>query len=138
MDEQEKPKFEISLGPADIHRAPEFVNRYANHVVLQAAIWDVKMLFGQLDQTVGKNAVVQDTAVTLPWTQVKIFSYLLQQQLIAHELQFGRIIVPQGIVAAPQDIPEEVKNQVPVLAEVETAVKSLYGAFLDANPEAKS
>lgn len=136
--DQEEPKFEISLGPADVHRAPEFINRYANHVVLQASIWDVKILFGQLDQNVGKNSVVQDTAVTLPWTQVKIFSYLLQQQLIAHEMQFGRIVVPQGIVPPPGDMPEGAKEKIPVLAKIEDAMKSLYGEFLDANPEAKS
>ena len=56
----------------------DFRNTYANNVLFETSVWDLKMIFGQLDQRLGQNAVVQHTAVAVPWPQVKIMKAIGQ------------------------------------------------------------
>jgi hypothetical protein len=75
---------------------------YANNVFFEPSAWDLKLILGQLDQRQGKNVIKQHTAVTLPWTQIKLLSYWLRGYVEYHETLHGKIVVPSN--AIPPDI----------------------------------
>src|SRR5580704_9847036 len=84
------------------HRTTDdFVARYANNTYFEASLFDLKLIFGQSDQKAGPNVVNQHTSITLPWPQVKIALYFLNNQLAGYEAVHGRIVVEHGIVPAP-------------------------------------
>jgi len=91
-----------TLQPAD-----DFSSAYANHSFLEPSFWDLKMIFGQLDQSVDPLVVEQHTAITMAWAQVKVFSYFLRLQLAAHEMAHGKIKLPENIVPAEIVAPTE-------------------------------
>jgi hypothetical protein len=54
----------------------DLVSLYANNVMYEASVWDLKLIFGQLDQKVaekqqGQATVDYHSAITLPWSTVK-------------------------------------------------------------------
>jgi hypothetical protein len=87
-------------------REEEFPTLYANNLQVEASIWDLKVLFGILDQSVQPNRVVQHTAINLPWTQVKLIGYFLRLAVALHEAENGKIIIPVSV--KPPD-PAELK-----------------------------
>jgi hypothetical protein len=120
----------------DHRRSEEFQSKYANNVFLQSTAWDLTMNFGEVDQTIGPNTVIQHTGVTLPWPQVKILQYYLQVHLAAHELDHGRITIPKGVIV---DIPAPTKEQIkeyPNAVQLHNIWSKLHDDFLTANPEA--
>jgi len=54
-------------------RVEDFVNYYANNVQFEASSFDLKVIFGQLQQSHGTQ-VLQECAVTVPWVQAKLLS----------------------------------------------------------------
>src|ERR1700691_3791765 len=90
----------------DVRRSEELVERYANHVSFEMSVWDLKLIFGQLDQQLGPQTVIQHTAMTLPWPQVKILHHILGSNLVVHEMLNGRVRVPPGIVPNPTALKE--------------------------------
>lgn len=87
---------------------------YANNVFYELSSWDLKLIFGQLDQRDGKVKVVQHSAITLPWPLVKLMVFWLRGQIEYHERLNGRIEVPPPVI--PQELPpltEEAKKQDP-------------------------
>lgn len=120
----------------DVRREEDFVLKYANHVGTEPNGWDVKVLFGRVDLSVGPNVVFQHSAVSLPWPTVKVLIYLLQLQLIAYEGTNGHVPFPQGgITEIPRTIPGEVAAFRNAKAIHERILK-LYDEFMQANPEA--
>jgi hypothetical protein len=124
--------------PIDYRRDEEqFIEGYANNVFLEPSAWDLRLIFGQIQPAKGPNVVVQHTAITLPWSQVKVLSYLLQFHLtLAEELVNGKIAVPKGVITPPVRPPEEVEKQFPNARKLFEAVRKLYDDFVTANPEA--
>jgi hypothetical protein len=117
-------------------RTDTFRNEYADNVFLESTAWDLKMVFGQIDLSLGPNAVVQHTGITLPWPQVKVLQYFLQVHLTAHEMQYGHLMVPPGIV---QQFPPPTKEQIkdyPNALLLHKALVKLREEFLADNPEA--
>jgi hypothetical protein len=137
MDKSETDAGKAAPG-IDFRRDQEFLNRYANNIYLESTIWDLKITFGQTDLAAGHNAVVQHTAITLPWPYVKIFAYLLQTHLTAREVEDGRIPVPKNIVAAPPtEMPKEFVGKLKHPKEGMEAIQKLWKEFITANPEVK-
>jgi hypothetical protein len=101
-------------------RTADFVAHYANYSHIESSIWDAKILFGQTDQAMG-NTVPINSAVTLPWPQLKVLSYFLSVHVLAYETDNGRIVIPQGIIPPPSP---------------NATFKELYDKFIAANPEA--
>lgn len=93
-DESTKPGFEIS---------EDFSDAYANHVYYESSTWDLKLIFGQLDQSGKEPKVVQHTAITIPWALAKIASYWLRGIVESQELVNGKISVPNNII--PPELP---------------------------------
>ena len=114
-------------------RAEDFISRYANNSLLQGSAWDLKIIFGELDQSTGPNSVIQHTAITLPWNQVKTLIYFLQLQLASQESERGKVHIPKEVVAhIPKEPPKEIKDVNPKSWE---AIYGLYQELLAENPE---
>ncbi len=95
---QSPPKFE---------RDDEFASLYANHIWYETTVWDLKLIFGQLDQTIGPNVITQHTAIALTWLQVKIMSYYLQANLAIYEAGHGTIKIPSEVLPPEPPAPSE-------------------------------
>ncbi len=84
--------------PSGFERVEDFYTDYANNVYLEGSVWDLKLIFGQLDQSTNPVITEQRAAITIPWRQAKILNYLLSIHIRAHELDNSRITIPQSIV----------------------------------------
>lgn len=116
-------------------RSEEFVVKYANNVQFELGPWDLRMLFGQLESAIGPNGVMQHTAITMPWPQVKIMSYFLEINLMIHEHLNGRVTVPGGIIPSP-DVIKIGSGQFGDEETVEKLMLARYEDFIKTNPEA--
>jgi hypothetical protein len=128
--------------PALIHyerlSEDKFFEGYANNVVFESSAWDLRFIFGKLDQSMGSNAntVIQHAAITLPWSQVKAGLYFLQLHLAVHELINGKVNVPKGVVPLPKPPTEDQLKTLEHANEVFELARELFKRFSEANPEA--
>jgi hypothetical protein len=94
--------------------ADEVYEAYANNVYFESSSWDLKLIFGQLDQSEGKVRIVQHSAITVPWAQAKLMVYWLRGQIEAHELVNGEIHIPPPVIPQPlPPITDEIKKSDP-------------------------
>src|SRR5882724_6093981 len=97
--------------PLQFKRVEDFISRYANNVNLEVSVWDLKLLFGELQQPLGESGFVEHhTAITIPWLQVKILSLYLQLNLLLHEAINGKINVPLNVMPPIQPPDEDVTD----------------------------
>lgn len=112
-------------------KTDDFRSEYANNSLLQVSNWDLKIIFGELDQSKGPNDVIQKVAITLPWPQAKVLSYFLTLNLITHEAVNQREVIPSGIIPPlPKEAPPG------VTAEAFRKAREFYDKFIAENPEA--
>ncbi len=128
-NERTSPQKGIQYKPSE-----EFVNLYANNAQLLSSNWDLEITFGQLDQKQGPNVVVQTGSVTLPWPAAKVLWYFLTLHLMGHEFDFGRVIIPAGII--PEFPAQKSKEFASIKEEAFQAVRRFYLDFIKTNPEA--
>ena len=84
---------------------------YANNVFIEESVWDLKILFGQLEQHTGRAEVRWHSAMTLPWSQAKILSYLLDAFIATYETTNGEIHVPEAVrPPRPPDPPADLDD----------------------------
>jgi hypothetical protein len=89
-------------------REEDFESLYANNVQLEVSVWDLKLIFGELDQRTDPATINQHTSVSIPWIQVKLLSYLLQANMALYENRNGPIRIPPEVVPpAPQTVFDE-------------------------------
>ena|ERR1039458_42906 len=82
-------------------RAQNFLARYANNVNYETSVFDLKIVFGELAQPIGKKAFVeQHTSVTLSWLEAKIAALFLCMNVAMHENKFGTLDIPSGTLPA--------------------------------------
>jgi|ERR1035441_7450252 hypothetical protein len=98
-------------------RDEDFESLYATNVNFEPSVWDLKLIFGQLDQSSGRAVVKQHTAISVPWIQVKLMAYYLEAQLAIHDIDFGAVIVPPSLIPPSPD-PTSPEIQGNELAEV--------------------
>ncbi|MCX6636366.1 MAG: DUF3467 domain-containing protein [Acidobacteria bacterium] len=103
MDEQQSTAKQTSSAP--LTPEPDFDDVYANNSRFEISAWDLKIHFGQLDQSSGQATVDWNTAITVPWTQAKLLSYFLQLNIAIYEAENGKIQLPRGIVPPPPEPP---------------------------------
>lgn len=84
-----------------LHRSEEFESLYANNLHFEASVWDLKLIFGQLDQA--KSCIEQHTAITMPWVHAKIAAYYLLVNILVHQAQEGHIDLPARVLPARPD-----------------------------------
>ena len=61
----------------ELERRPhDFNSEYANNTLFEPTVWDLKIIFGELFRSRDGKASDVDwhTAITMPWSQVKLFS----------------------------------------------------------------
>jgi hypothetical protein len=89
----------------------DFASLYANNVRFESSVWDLKLIFGQLDQSTGGEEVEQHTAMTLPWTTAKLMVHFLQLNIAIYELENGKIrINPRVFPPEPAPLPSGFEN----------------------------
>jgi hypothetical protein len=104
---------------------------YANNVYLESSVWDLKLIFGQLDQSTSPVTTEQRAALTIPWMQAKLLSYLLSVHVLAHETGCGKIAVPDAVLPPPITPPtEEAIKADPSVQEFYRQAETLYNQFL--------
>jgi hypothetical protein len=86
-----------------VRRSEEFASLYANNVQYESSVWDLKMVLGELDQSVTPNAVEQHTAVILPWQQAKLAAYFLIVNTMIYEATNGKMPFPSRIIPQRPD-----------------------------------
>ena len=84
--------------PLEFRRAGDFVSLYANNVQFETSLWDLKLIFGLLNQHEGKEVIQQHTSVNIPWLQAKLGSLYLQMILVAYEISNGKISIPPQLL----------------------------------------
>jgi hypothetical protein len=111
-------------------KAPNFISTYANNIYLESSTWDLKLIFGQLDQSEGTSSVKQHVAVTIPWTQAKLLSFFLRVHLRAEEKQDGKIHIRPDVRPTEMDLPTEEQMKDPDFMEFYEFVKKLREEFI--------
>src|ERR1700678_738157 len=91
---------------ATFTRHENFESWYSNNVQFFASEWDLKLIFGEMEQQDGKIIVQQHTAIVESWLQVKIMHYWLTLQLAVYEFAHGTIPVPPSVMP-PEPAPPE-------------------------------
>lgn len=101
-----------------------FISEYANNSLFEPSVWDLKIIFGQLIRAKdGKPGVDWHTAITLPWPQVKLFSYYLQINLAMHEFENGAVKVPERLYPADLTPTEDERKDKERMVMLETLQK---------------
>ncbi len=75
----------------------DFQEIYANILVSEPAVWDLRIRLGTLDQSVQPIKVNYHTALNIPWAQAKLAAFYLRVVLAAHEAQNGKIPIPASV-----------------------------------------
>ena len=118
----------------EFQKRDDFTKSYANHVQLLSTNWDLELLFGQIDSSQGPNVVIQHESVTLPWAQAKLLLYFLRSHVEGHEAEFGRLVIPPGIVPKiAAKLPPEFEG---IGQEKWNLLRKNFEDFIAANPEA--
>src|SRR5579864_7032035 len=132
MAEQEKEQTssqqnQQTFAPLVFFRDPEdFEALYANNVQAESSLWDLKVIFGILDQSSEPHKVVQHTSINLPWTQIKLLSFLMRLNIAIHEASNGKIFIPQSVM--PPD-PEKLELSA-IPAELRQKLSAIYKDWL--------
>jgi hypothetical protein len=126
----EDTKTQETAKAPDFTRHEEFTSLYANDIQFEGSQFDLKLIFGELDQLSGKTWIKQHTAMTIPWIQAKLALYYLQIQVAAFEFQNGKIKIPGDLL--PEEMAEltEEQKQVPRAEELWKAIKILRDQFV--------
>jgi hypothetical protein len=122
----------------DARRTDDFTSRYANNVQFEPTLWDLKLVFGQTDQKVGPMTVLQHSAITLSWPEVKVLIYFLRSHLAGHEAQVGVIPLMSGIVFPPSEEmpPGLAATHHEVWKKALDAMNKVFHEFVQENPSA--
>jgi hypothetical protein len=114
MEEQTTPQMTFS-------RDEDFASLYANNVQFETSVWDLKLIFGQLNQAKGTSVVEQHTAMSVSWLEAKLLAYFLTVNLVLHQTQNGEVKVPASVIpprpdASNPELDDTVKNMLVYLA----------------------
>jgi hypothetical protein len=115
----------------EFHRTEDFAEVYANNVNFEPSVFDLKILFGQLNQAFDPNIIEQHTAVTMVWTEVKLMLHFLTIQLAAFEEVHGKILLPPSVLPpAPQEPDEELAKAEPRSVLIYQLIKRIHDEFV--------
>jgi hypothetical protein len=112
------------------HRTEEFESLYANNVLFEANVWDLKMIFGELrsGQT-GAPEIAQHTSIAIPWAVAKIACIYLAINIIGFEEKNG----PGAIRLVPSMLQMLSLNE---RAKADPRIMTIFTALMSVgNPE---
>lgn len=97
-------------------RTADFADVYANNVRFESSVWDLKSVFGVLDQGTPNNVAIPPsvrfhTAIAVPWVQAKIMAYNMYLNVMFHEHTDGTIKIPASVM------PPSLETLIPTMAE---------------------
>ena len=108
-------------------KGDKLTRAYGNNVRFEPSVWDLKILFGQLEQHTGTPEVTMHTAVTIPWATAKVLEYYVRANVAYCEKTFGPIKVPEFAVPAIPEAPsEEVTQSQPDALELWRIYKDIH------------
>jgi len=114
--------------PVEFVRDEDFESLYANSVISEISVWDLKLVFGILDQSKIPHRVVQHTSINIPWVQAKLWAYWTHTLLAVHEHQNGKVTIPASILPPdPATVPTEGLDVPPELRE---KLSQIYKTFI--------
>ena len=79
-------------------RTREFSEKYANNVRFESSVWDLRLLFGLLDQSGTPTTVQQHTTINVPWQHAKLMTYFLYVNVLLYESVHGRIKIADSVM----------------------------------------
>jgi hypothetical protein len=103
--------------PLKYERTEQFVSSYANSLILESTAWDIKLIFGLVEQVAGtmpaEAVVKQHLAVTIPWSHAKLALFWLRLQVEAAEasvkakIPIRSDLLPPEVSQLPRLTPEQ-------------------------------
>ena len=120
------PEAEKKLEPK---RVEDFASLYSNNVYFESSEWDLKMIFGQLNQV--ESVIEQHSAITMPWSEAKITAYYLLVNVIFREAKIPIQLSPGVVPARPDPSDREVTPDKKALVEYMAWV---HNQFFGPNP----
>jgi hypothetical protein len=125
MSEEQTDRLQAVSG-AKYERDQDFASLYANNIVLEPSVWDLKLIFGQLEQHTGSPVISQHTAVAIPWIQAKLLEFYLRLFIAYQEKGQGPIKIPAALI--PSIVPpteEQIKTD-PATSSIFETYKKLH------------
>ena len=107
--EPETPPTTPASPQGQLIRDEDFTSLYANNIRFEGSVWDLKLLFGELDQSIKSDTtevVVIHTGMTIPWATAKLGLYYLGVQIALHEIQSGKIAINPRMLPPPPNPPD--------------------------------
>jgi hypothetical protein len=123
----------VSPDESLVKKAEDFMDFYANNALLQSTLWDLRILFGQVDQTLKDSPSIYNLSVRIPWPQVKLMLYFLTLHLSGYETKNGRIKLPPGMVPEFPTCPPQGGEP----DDEWRALRRVWEQFVAENPEAQ-
>jgi hypothetical protein len=123
--------------PAQVERSEHFFSTYANTIFFEATAWDLKLIFGQVEQMTSNppnpptGKVMQHLAVTIPWPQAKLALFWLRVQVEAAEITVkAKIPIRSDLI--PPEVPALTPEQEndPNVREFQELYRRLREEFL--------
>lgn len=83
-------------------KVEDFASLYANNTRFESSVWDLKILFGELNQSEGadKPVIELHTAMTIAWPTAKIMAYFLVMNCVFQQANTGPIRIPPHALPA--------------------------------------
>jgi len=102
-DESPKDQNETAnTAPAlQVVRDEEFTSLYASNVQFESTLWDLKLLFGEVD--IAQSRITQHTSIALSWPQAKIAAYFMIVNVIFNQNNIGPVVIPPNLVPPAPD-----------------------------------
>ncbi len=114
---------------AEYQKTEDFATVYANNVRYESSVWDLKMIFGDLDQSQGKEVVQLHTFVSIPMIKSKIIADMLRLNVEAYELDNGNIDVPIRVIPPGVELEAE-QEQNPLFRSIRDLVNKRRAEFI--------
>ena len=114
----------------NFQRTDDFISLYANNIQFEQTAFDLKLIFGELNQAGGKVLIDQHSSVTIPWGQAKLLLYYLQLNIAGYELENGKIKIRGDLVPLPIGPLPAGQEDNPKVRELFEVVKNLREQFV--------
>jgi hypothetical protein len=122
-----------------LRRADDFISRYANNVQAESSAFDLKLIFGVLDQSAAARGeigvlptVEQHTSINISWPLVKLLIFWLRLHLAGYESENGKVRIPAA--ALPPEVPQiQLPPHLysPKVQEILDMIRKMRAEFLD-------
>lgn len=137
MSDEQKSSTETSPFPKP--RTADFVERYANNFFFESSYWDLKLVFGILDQSKKPNSTNIHTTVNIPWAQAKVAAYVMLVNVVLQERYFGEPIkLPKGLIPTPIEEAVTSLADTPDGAEIIRILKTVHEGLFGKTDAAKT